>query len=59
MLNQKYYFSKDIEKLTGQNRFTLRRWWEKNQFPKPIQLVNNRLVWPKEVIEQWMINSHD
>jgi prophage regulatory protein len=52
----KVFFIKDAELITGRNRLTLRRWWERNFFPKPT-LINSRLAWRAEDIEQW-INQH-
>lgn len=47
------YFIKDTEQIIGRSRQTLRRWWIKNYFPKPI-LLNKRLAWEVSVIEQWI-----
>ncbi len=52
-LKPQIYFIKDAEQIIGRNRLTLRRWWEKNNFPKPI-LINNRLAWHAETIEEWI-----
>jgi len=52
-LKPKIYFIKDAEQVVGRNRLTLRRMWELNNFPKPT-LINNRLAWQVEVIEQWI-----
>tara|TARA_R110000868_G_scaffold162538_2_gene393897 strand:+ start:9812 stop:10021 length:210 start_codon:yes stop_codon:yes gene_type:complete len=53
MLNPKIYFIKDVEQIIRKNRLTLRRWWNKEQFPKP-SYINGRLAWHSEVIEQWI-----
>ncbi len=52
-LKPKIYFIKDAEQIIGRNRLTLRRWWEKDNFPKPT-LINNRLAWHAETIEKWI-----
>ena len=52
-LKPKIYFIKDAEQVTGRNRLTLRRWWKDEKFPKPT-LINNRLAWKAEVIDQWI-----
>ena len=40
------------EKLAGKPRKTLRRWWEKNKFPKPTKF-NGRLYWRTSAILKW------
>jgi prophage regulatory protein len=61
-LKPKIYFIKDVEEITRRNRITLRRWWEKDLFPSPV-LINNRLAWHVDVIDQWIHEnfggSHD
>lgn len=52
-LKPKIYFIRDAEEVTRRNRLTLRRWWQKKIFPTP-SLINNRLAWEAEVIEQWI-----
>ena len=52
-LKPKIYFIRDAEEVTRRNRLTLRRWWQKKLFPTP-SLINNRLAWDAEVIEQWI-----
>lgn len=52
----KIYFIKDAEELTRRNRQTLRRWWEKNQFPKPT-LISNRLAWEAQTLHHWIKES--
>jgi prophage regulatory protein len=52
-IKPKVYFIKDAEKIVGRNRLTLRRWWRKCHFPKPT-LINNRLAWRADVIDQWI-----
>lgn len=51
--NQEILFIKDVERIIGRNRLTLRRWWQKGLFPKP-KLINNRLAWHTDSIEQWI-----
>ena len=41
------------EKITGIKRKTLRRWWEKNKFPKPTDF-NGRLYWRESTINTWL-----
>jgi prophage regulatory protein len=47
-------FIKDVEKITGCNRMTLRRWWTAGYFPQPTKLNGNMLVWHREAIDQWI-----
>lgn len=54
---QKLLFIKDVEQIIGRNRLTLRRWWEKNKFPKPTKLNNSVLAWRSDVIYQWINNN--
>jgi predicted DNA-binding transcriptional regulator AlpA len=55
-LKPQIYFIKDAEEITRRNRLTLRRWWTKNLFPQPT-LINNRLAWHADVIEQWIAQN--
>jgi prophage regulatory protein len=55
-LKPKLYFIKDIEQIVRRNRLTLRRWWEKKLFPPPV-LINNRLAWHVDVIEDWIAKN--
>lgn len=48
------FYIHDIEQITGRNRLTLRRWWEKGKFPKPIKLHSSVLVWHITTIQQWL-----
>ena len=52
-LKPKIYFIRDAKEVTRRNRLTLRRWWQKKLFPPP-SLINNRLAWDAEVIDQWI-----
>ena len=54
--SKKIYYIKDAELITGRNRLTLRRWWKKSQFPKPI-LLSRRLAWLAETVDQWISQS--
>lgn len=53
-LRQKILFIKDVEQIIGRNRLTLRRWWTKDKFPKPVKLNDTVLSWYYEDIEQWI-----
>ena len=53
LLKPLVYFIKETEQVIGRHRVTLRRWWDAGIFPKPT-LINNRLAWQVEVIEQWI-----
>lgn len=44
----------DVEQITGRNRLTLRRWWEKGAFPKPTKLHSSVLAWHSKTIQQWI-----
>ncbi len=52
-LKPKIYFIGDAEQVIGRHRLTLRRMWMRNEFPKPT-LINNRLAWRADVIEEWI-----
>lgn len=52
-LKQELLYITHLEQMTGRNRVTLRRWWNKGLFPKPSK-INSVLVWRTEVIEQWI-----
>ena len=53
-LNQQVLFIKDVERLIGRHRMTLRRWWAKGKFPKPVKLNDSTLSWHRDVIDQWV-----
>ena len=53
LMTSKIYYIKNVENITGRNRLTLRRWWKKNIFPKPT-LINGRLAWKNETINEWL-----
>ena len=40
------------EEFSGVNRKTLRRWWEKDKFPKPT-LVEGKLYWLDSALNDW------
>jgi predicted DNA-binding transcriptional regulator AlpA len=52
-INPKIYFIREVEQSVGRDRLTLRRMWRKGTFPKPT-LINNRLAWGSNVIDQWI-----
>ncbi|MGQ3888470.1 helix-turn-helix transcriptional regulator [Legionella sp. CNM-1927-20] len=52
-LKQVLLYITNVEQMTGRNRLTLRRWWNKGIFPRPSK-INSVLVWRTEVIEQWI-----
>jgi predicted DNA-binding transcriptional regulator AlpA len=35
----------------------LRTLWEAGRFPKPVKLSPRKLVWPEEVIDEWIKNK--
>ncbi len=43
-----------IEEITGFHRSTLRRWWEDGKFPRPQKLNGTTLVWPIQLVTQWI-----
>ncbi|VEG89603.1 helix-turn-helix transcriptional regulator [Legionella spiritensis] len=53
-IEQQLLFIKDVEKITGCNRMTLRRWWIAGNFPKPVKLNGSVLAWHYDIIEQWI-----
>lgn len=53
-LTQQIYSLTDLEKITGRNRLTLRRWWSAGKFPKPIKLNGTSLAWHSVVIANWI-----
>lgn len=52
-LKARLYYKKHVEQITNRSIQTLRRWWERNLFPKPT-LINSRLAWQSEAINQWI-----
>jgi len=56
IIKRKIYFIKDVEKIIGRNRLTLRRWWNKDLFPKPT-LINNQLAWSASTINEWISDN--
>jgi predicted DNA-binding transcriptional regulator AlpA len=56
-LPQQILFIRDLEKLLGRNRLTLRRWWSAGKFPKPIKLHGTTLAWSNETIAHWLENN--
>ena len=51
---QQLLFTKDVEKITGFNRVTLRRWWREGYFPAPVKLNGRVLAWHHDDIHQWI-----
>ncbi|KTD65348.1 helix-turn-helix transcriptional regulator [Legionella spiritensis] len=51
---QQILFIKDVERLIGRNRNTLRRWWLTGKFPRPVKIHDSLLTWHYVVIEQWI-----
>ena len=43
-----------VEEMTGFHRSTLRRWWENGRFPVPHKLNGTTLVWPTQLVNQWI-----
>jgi prophage regulatory protein len=54
LLNRQVYYMSDVEIITGKNRLTIRRWWEKGCFPKPTKLNNSLLAWNVSTIQDWI-----
>ena len=52
-LKQKIYFISDVEKIIGRNRQTIKRWWKKGFFPKPIS-IGNHFGWDESVVQRWV-----
>ncbi len=55
-IKQEVLYIKDVEQMTGRNRLTLRRWWEKGKFPKPIKLHSSVLAWHTKTVQAWISN---
>ena len=53
-LNRQVYYMDDLERITGRSSMTLRRWWEKDKFPKPIKLHSSVLAWNALTIQHWI-----
>ena len=53
-ISQQIFFITDLEKITGRNRLTLRRWWIDGKFPKPIKLNGTTLAWHIDTINMWI-----
>jgi prophage regulatory protein len=47
-------FITDVEEIIGRDRLTLRRWWVKGFFPKPVKLNGTTLAWSAKVIDAWI-----
>ena len=50
-------FIADLEKIIGRDRLTLRRWWVKGKFPKPVKLNGTTLAWSTKIIDEWIDQS--
>lgn len=50
---RKIYWLREASEKIGRPAITLRRWWNSGKFPKP-SLVNSRLCWPSEIIDEWI-----
>lgn len=53
---QQLLYIQDVEQITGRNRLTLRRWWNKGKFPPPSKLHSSVLAWHTEEIQGWIAN---
>lgn len=51
---QQIFFIDDLEKITGRNRLTLRRWWQSGKFPTPVKINGTTLAWHRDTIESWI-----
>ncbi len=51
---QQLLFINDLERIIGKSRLTLRRWWERGHFPKPVKINGKTLAWNASVIEKWI-----
>lgn len=47
------YFKKHIQQLVNLNIQTIRRMWQRGNFPTPI-MINGRCAWHADVIDQWL-----
>ncbi len=52
-LHGKIYFKKHVQQLLNLNIQTIRRMWQRGEFPKPI-MINGRCAWRSHVIDQWL-----
>lgn len=52
----KYVRAKELAKWLGVNQSTIWRWRKQKDFPTPLSLGPNTVVWSKSSIEKW-INS--
>ncbi len=53
-IEQQLLFINEVEKITGCNRMTLRRWWTTGNFPKPVKLNGSVLAWHYDTIQGWI-----
>lgn len=54
----KIYFKKHIQQLMNLNIQTLRRMWNRGNFPKPL-FINGRCAWRSDVIDQYISELGD
>lgn len=53
-MEQQLLHIRDIERITGFTRCTLRKKWLKKTFPEPIKLSGGNLIWHVETIKEWI-----
>ena len=51
----KLLFKKHVQNLLNLNIQTIRRMWNRGEFPKPI-MINGRCAWRSDVIKEWLDN---
>lgn len=49
----KIYFKKQIQQVVNLNIQTIRRMWQRGDFPAPI-MINRRCAWHADTISQWL-----
>ncbi len=47
------YYMRDITNIVNKKPLTIRKWWLKGKFPKPI-LLGGQCAWRKEIIDKWL-----
>lgn len=52
-LPPKIYFKKQIQQLLNLNIQTIRRMWNRGEFPRPL-MINKRCAWRASEIHQWL-----
>lgn len=48
-------YMKDLIQMLGVSAITIRRWWKSGKFPEPVK--HTVLMWPTEVVQEWLDNS--